>query len=162
MVVASKVSPASVRLSTLHLVAVCAAVVGVVLSIAAWWGADPVSDQVNLHPDPHGNSGAFSVQPQPTMGTPLHAGTPEPSTQYPSVAQPAGTDSGVAALRFERPPQYLVDAVRRFQAASANQPPSSPTEQSTRETGRTKSFADAIKAAQGETSAISPFLPAKN
>ena len=172
IVAASKVGPAPTHRSALRLVAVCAVVAGAALSIAAWWDTDSGSDQDVLRRDSYATSGTSAVRPKATMDAPVRAGSPAPGGESQSVLQPAGSNSGVMAPRLEPPPRDLIDAIRRAQAASGNQPLPSATEQSSRQARRpmspeeaAKAFGEAVKALRNQqpyTSAVSPFGPVKN
>jgi hypothetical protein len=102
------------------------------------------------------------------MEAPVRGGSPAPGGESQSVLQPAGSNSGAMAPRLEPPPRDLIDAIRRAQAASGNQPLPSPTEQSSGQAHQpmspneaAKAFENAVKALRN-TSAVSPFGPAKN
>lgn len=136
----------------LRLVAVCVLVAGAVLSIVAWWSADPVSNQDAPHSDSPATSGALAVQ-------------------YQSGVEPVRNNAGITAPHLEPPPSDLVEAITRAQAASGSQL-LSPTEQSSEQPPRPRSpeeagkfFEDAVKALEKRrqlySSPVSPFGPFK-
>lgn len=146
MAIAHEVNPASARLSTLRLVAVCAAVAGVVMGITVWWVSGPVINQVSSYPDPYVNSGAFAVQHQLTISTPFRADMPDASSA------PSGD---------------LLAAIKRAQAATGNStlsPAGQSSWQGMSDKAAAKVFEDAVKAAQQRSSAVivSPFGAVKN
>lgn len=146
MAIAYEVNPASARLSTLRLVAVCAAVAGVVTGITVWCVSDPAINQASSYPDPYINSGAFAVQHQLTVSTPFRADVPDASSA------PSGD---------------LFAAIKRAQAATDNltlSPAGQSSWQGMSDKAAAKVFEDAVKAAQQQSSAVivSPFGSVKN